>query len=149
MRSPTSTRGLPSIGEGQPPFYSFTPFDGLRRQPLQNFLSSLYNSELGRTEGEELLAFTIILTSKNHRKRSRFWCKLISFQCWMGGVFIGPKPVQIWSSKLSIPGIPGSGGCTSWLGRLHRLAELEDWASGRCHLCQGRLHLSARARRPS
>ena len=67
MRSPTSTRGLPSIGEGQPPFYSFTPFDGLRRQPLQNFLSSLKRLELGRKEGEELLAFTTILSSKNHR----------------------------------------------------------------------------------
>ncbi|CAL9064799.1 unnamed protein product [Musa banksii] len=70
--SPTSTRGLPSIGEGQPPFYSFTYFDGPRRQPLQNFLSSLYSSELGIKEGEELLAFTTILSSKNHRTRSGF-----------------------------------------------------------------------------
>ena len=67
----------------------------------------------------------------------------------MGGVFIGPNPIWIWSSKLSIPEIPGSGGCTSWLERLHRLAELEDWASRRCHLLSGAVAPPARARRPS
>ena len=67
-----STRGLPSIAEGQPPFYSFTPFDGLRRQPLQNFLSSLNRLELGRKEEEELSTHTTLLSSKNHKVKSEF-----------------------------------------------------------------------------
>ena len=149
-RSPTSTRGLPSIGEGQPPFYSFTPFDGLRRQPLQNFLSSLYSSELGRKEEEELLAFTTILSSKNHRTRSRFqsvFCMLSVLNGW--GIY-RPQPNSkfelktIKSIKSQNSGIrrlhlltgevappdkarrPSSGDATSLSGRLHRPVLLED-----------------------
>ena len=108
MRSPTSTRGLPSIGKGQPPFYSFTPFDGLRRQPLQTFLSSLERSKLGRKEGGELLAFTTLLSSKNHRVRLDFWCFWLPFHAGKGEIYIGPKLVWIWSSKVSFPGFLGS-----------------------------------------
>ena len=116
------------------PSYSFSPFDRLRRQPLQTFLSSLYSWTL-EEQKEETQGFTTLLSSLESQKRSQFRYGSVPFQCWMGGVFIGPNPVQNSSSKRSNPGIPGSGGCTSWLERLHRLAELEDWASGRCHLC--------------
>ena len=91
-RSPTSTRGIPSIGEDQPPFYSFTPFDGLSKQPLQNFLPSLDRSKLGRKEEGELLTHTTLLSSKNHIVRSGFrwfWVTLSLLKGW--GIY-RPQP---------------------------------------------------------
>ena len=91
-RSPTSTRGLPLIGEGQPPFYSFTPFDGLRRQPLQNFLSSLIRLELRRKEEEELSTHTTLLSSKNHKVKSEFRWFLGALSVLKGWGIYKPQP---------------------------------------------------------
>ena len=118
-RSPTSTRGLPSIGEGQPPFYSFIPFDGLRRQPLQNFLSSLERSELGRKEGGELLTHTTLLSSKNHRVRSGFRWFLVTLSLLKGWGIYRLQPSL--NSELKIVNSRNFG-----VWRLHRLAELKD-----------------------
>ena len=121
-RSPTSTRGLPSIGEDQPPFYSFTPFDGLRKQPLQTFLSSLERSKLGRKEGGELLAFTTLLSSKNHRVRLDFRCLLVSLSCRKGWGLYRPQTglnLELKNIFSRISGVlavppPDWGGTTAW-----------------------------------
>ena len=123
MRSPTSTRGLPSISEGQPPFYNFTHFDGLRRQPLQTFPSSLERSKLGRKEGGELLAFTTLLSSKNHRVRLDFRCLLVALSCRKGWSIYRPQTglnLELKNVTSRISGVlavlpPDWGGTTAWL----------------------------------
>ena len=102
-RSPTSTKGLPSIGESQPSFTAFLLLPSLGDNLYKSHSSFLNGYKAKRGRRRTLLTFTSLLIHQTLRIFHTFDCTLLSFHAEKGGIFIDPNGFQKWSQEVSHP----------------------------------------------